>query len=114
MEEKEVQNKITSLPLSQQVALWVILRMNRVGESDFSFFSSQFAKEFKPFVKKHLSANPDEYGKFVGATLSGLIRNDILTKLTGDRDKLWTLSKEVKNNYQIFKKKLFEVKAYWS
>lgn len=114
MKEKQVQNKITSLPLSQQVALWVIFRMKDAAEKDFSFLSSQFAKKFKPFVKKHLSADPDEYGKFVGATLSGLMRNNILMKLTGDRDKLWTLSNEVKSSHQMFKKKLFEIKTYWS
>ena len=114
MVKKTAQNKITSLPLSQQVALWVILRMNSAERKDFSFFSSQFAKKFKPYVIKHLSANPDEYGKFVGAALSGLMRNNILMKLTGDRDKLWTLSKDVKTNFKEFKKKLFEVKVYWN
>lgn len=114
MTKKKIQNKITSLPLSQQVALWVILKMKGAAEKDFSFLSSQFAKKFKPFVKKHLSTDPDEYGKFVGATLSGLMRNNILVKLTGDRDKLWTLSPDVKNNLQKFKKKLFEIKVYWS
>lgn len=106
-------NIITSLPLTQQVALWAILKMKGSREKSFNFLSSDFAKTFRSFVKSYLSTNPKEYGKFVGATLSGLMRNGILVKLTGDRDKVWTLSSNVKNNYEDFKKALFEMKTYW-
>lgn len=109
----EVKEKITSLPLSQQVALWVVLRMDNAGKKNFSFLSSQLAQRFERFVKEHLSSDPDEYGKFVGAILSGLMRNRILIKLTGDRDKMWTLSDEVKENFEDYKNKLFEIKVYW-
>jgi len=109
-----IKNTITSLPLSQQVALWVILRIKGSNEKKFRFSSSDFAKTFRPFVKSYLSTDPKEYGKFVGATLSGLMRNKILIKLTGDRDKLWTLSDNVKNNFKEFKNGLFEMKTYWN
>ena len=109
----KVKERVTSLPLSQQVALWVILRMEKAEKENFSFLSSKFAQKFGRFVKEHLSSNPEEYGKFVGAILSGLMRNGILTKLTGDRDKMWTLSDEVKENFEGYKNKLFEIKAYW-
>jgi len=105
--------KITSLPLAQQVALFVILRMPSADRKNFSFLSSQFAKDFKPFVQKYISSNSEEYGKFVGAILSGLSRNDILSRLSGDRDKLWTLSNNVKTNFDQYKKYLFEIKTYW-
>lgn len=110
----DIKNTITSLPLSQQVALWAILRMKESNKKSFSFSSSDFSKNFRPFVKSYLSANPEEYGKFIGATLSSLMRNEVLVKLTGDRDKLWTLSDNVKANYDEFKRELFEMKTYWS
>lgn len=110
----KVKEKITSLPLSQQVALWVVLTMENAEKENFSFLSSQFAQKFERFVKEHLKASPEEYGKFVGAILSGLTRNRILVKLTGDRDKMWTPSDEVKENFEDFKNKLFEIKTYWS
>ncbi len=88
--------------------------MENSGENNFSFYSSSFAKTFRPFVKSYLSANPEEYGKFVGATLSGLMRNKALVRLTGDRDKLWTLSNGIKENFEEFKRALFEMKIYWS
>ncbi|MFC1627048.1 hypothetical protein ACFL18_00640 [Patescibacteria group bacterium] len=114
MNKLQVQETITSLPLSQQVTLLVIFKMENIERKDFSFLSSQLANELKPYVKKHLSVNQEEYGKFVGAVLSGLMRNKILIRLTGDRDKLWTLSKEVKENLDPIRKKLFEIKTYWN
>jgi len=108
-----IDSRIRSLPFSQQVALFVILRMPRSNESNFSFLSSYFAKTFKPYAKKHISTDVEEFGKFIGGILSGLARNNILIKLTGDRDKVWTLSQEVKNNYDNFKKSLFNIKSYW-
>ena len=83
-------------------------------KNDFSFYSSAFAKSLKPYLKKHLSANPDDYGKFAGATLSALLRSGILIKLSGDRDKLWTLSDDIKSNFSRLKQKLFEIKTYWN
>jgi len=114
MSKDQVFQQIRSLPLSQQVALWVILRMSKIDEPGFSFYSSTFAKLFKPYVKKHLFTNPEEYGKFVGAALSGLMRNKILIRLTGDRNKLWTISDDIKDNLEKFKKSLFETKVYWN
>ena len=114
MNKLQIQEKITSLPFSQQVALLVIFKMKNVERKDFSFLSSKLANELKPYVKKHLSINQEGYGKFVGAILSGLMRNKILVRLTGDRDKLWTLSEEVKENLNPIKKKLFEIKTYWN
>ena len=109
-----IKSTVTSLPLSQQVALWVILRIKKSSKKNFSFSSSEFAQSFRPFVKSFLSIDPDEYGKFVGATLSGLMRNGIFVRLTGDRDKLWTLSDNVKDNFDQYKKELSEMKIYWS
>ncbi len=42
------------------------------------------------------------------------MRNKALVRLTGDRDKLWTLSNGIKENFEEFKRALFEMKIYWS
>lgn len=104
---------IRSLPFNQQVALWIILRMSGSDKDDFKFYSSDFAKRLIPYLKTEFATNPEESGKFAGAILSGLARNLLLEKLTGDRDKLWTTSKLVKEHYSDFKQHLFDVKTYW-
>lgn len=112
MEEK-VRQKIRSLPITQQVALWTILRLPEAGDKDFNFRSSAFAQAVKKFISEDKKKNDAEYGRFIGGILSSLSRNKILRKLSGDRDKLWTLSNEVKANLELYKKLLFEAKTYW-
>lgn len=104
---------IRSMSFYQQVALWIILRMPRSEEEDFKFTSSEFMKVFIKFLQTKLATNPDEAGKFAGAILSSLVRNSLLEKINGDRDKGWTLSETVKQNYSDIKQHLFEVKTYW-
>lgn len=98
----------------QQVALWIIIRMPRSQEKDFKFTSSEFTKVFIKFLQSQLATNPDEAGKFAGAILSSLVRNSLLEKINGDRDKLWTTSKIIKEHYSDFKQHLFDVKTYWA
>lgn len=109
----DIQKKTTLLPLAQQIALFVILRMPEAEKPNFSFLSSDLAKALKPFIKNQISYNKKNYGNFIGGILSSLNRNEILTKITGDRDKLWTLSNEVKANMDDYKNSLFKIKIYW-
>ena len=108
-----VKEFIRSLPFNQQVALWLITQMPRAEKENFSFYSSDFTKKLLPYLKKEFATDPGESGKFAGAILSGLARNNLLEKITGDKDKLWTLSKIVKDHYSDIKQNLFEVKTYW-
>jgi hypothetical protein len=108
-----IRQKVISLPFAQQVAIYAILRMPSFNSKGFSFLSSKFASTFRPYVRKYIISNPDEYGKFIGGILSGLMRNRILSKLSGDRDKLWTLTSEINENLDEYKKSLFEMKVYW-
>jgi hypothetical protein len=110
----EVQEKISYLPPTQQIAFWVILKMPGVDEKDFRFFSHEFAKEFRRFASSKVSGNSEEYGKFIGGVLSGLFRNGLLKRVSGGRSKLWTLSGEVRKNFEEYKKFLLEVKTYWT
>lgn len=106
-------DKVTVLPLSQQVALWLIFRMDNVESDNFKFASSKFANKFKPLAEKHLS-DIGTYGKFVGATLSGLMRNGILIRIAGGRDKVWMISNDVRKHFHDFREQLFKVETFWS
>ena len=48
----KVQEKISYLPPTQQVALWVILRIPNADEDGFRFFSHEFADKFKKFTSE--------------------------------------------------------------
>ncbi len=113
MEKDKVLNKIRSLPSRQQVGLWLIIRLAGAQNHKFSFKSSEFALKFKSFTTDKVKRNETEYGRFIGGILSGLYRNGLLIKLSGDRDKQWTLSDEIKDNFEMYKSSLFEIKTYW-
>lgn len=110
----KIQEKISYLPPTQQVALWVILRMPNAEKKNFKFFSSDFTTHFRRFASNKTSGDSEEYGKFIGGVLSGLFRNRVLKRLSGGRSKLWTLSDEVKRNFEEYKRYLLEVKTYWT
>ena len=110
----EVQEKISNLPARQQLALWVILRMDNADKKDIGFLSSKFAKKFKRYVSEDVKKDSEDYGRFVGGVLSGLYRNSFLKRISGGRDKLWVLSDDVNKNFEEYQKRLFVVKTYWS
>lgn len=109
----EIQSKTNTLPIRQQMGLWLILRLPHSNENNFSFRSSEFSEAFREFSTENVKASDLEYGRFIGGILSGLSRNGFLIKLSGDRNVLWTLSDEVKKNHGDYKKYLLEVKTYW-
>lgn len=90
---------IENLSSSQQVALWVILRLNKK-----SFFTSEVA-ESKFFT--------EEGKKAVGGIMSALYRNKLIEKVSGGRDKLWKLSPPIEKGKEFYEKELFKTKAYW-
>lgn len=110
----KVQEKISYLPPTQQVALWVILRMPNAERENFKFFSSDFTTHFRRFASNKINGGSEEYGRFIGGVLSGLFRNGVLKRLSGGRSKLWTLSDEVKRSFEEYKRYLLEVKKYWT
>ncbi len=109
-----IEEEIRSLPARQQIALYVILRMEGVGEKGFAFLSSQFANELKRFMYVNIFNDEKEYGKLVGGILGGLSRGGYLQSVSGGRDKLWKLSPKLGKNWKEYKEKLFEVKIYWN
>ncbi len=109
-----IQSKIRALPIRQQIGLWVLLRFADAQNDDFSFHSSEFAEVFQKFLPEKVKKNALDFGRSIGGILSGLSRNGLLTKLSGDRDVLWTFSNEIKKQFEDYKKYLFEMKRYWS
>ncbi len=109
----EVTERVSSLPITQQLGLWVILRMPDATSPIFCFKSSKFAQSIRRFVVPTLINSSVDYGKFTGGVLSGLLRNGLLRRLSGGRDKIWTLSDEVRDEIEEFKEKLLETKTYW-
>ena len=113
MEKVNIKQSINSLPKTQQIALWVIIRLPGSNDQDFSFRTSGFAAQFKKYAADKVKFEEAKYGRFIGGLLSGLSRNKILARVSGDRDTAWTLTNEIKDNLDDYKKYLFEVKVYW-
>jgi hypothetical protein len=110
---QKIREELAGLSLKQQVGLWVVLRLDSVLSEKFSFYSSEFADKFKKFIKESVRSNQSVYGKLVGGVLSGLSRNRLLIKISSGRDARWTLEKKIKDDYELYKQLLFEIKIYW-
>lgn len=111
--DQEIPQRIKSLSVIQQVGMWLILKMPRAETDKFTFYSSDFAEKFKRFVSSKRRVNKTKYGRYIGGVLSGLLRKGLLVKISGDRDKLWTIADKIKENYDFYIKLLSEAKAYW-
>lgn len=90
---------IQNLSSSQQVALWVILKLNRK-----SFYTSEVTNS-KVFTEQGKKA--------VGGIMSALYRNGIIEKVSGGRDKLWKLNPSVEEEKEFYIQEITKVKAYW-
>lgn len=112
--EKQIKQLIRSLPGRQQIGLWVILNMPEISSNKFSFRSSEFSEKMKRYVADDIKSDESTYGKFIGGILSGLSRNDLLIKISGDRDVQWTLTEELLSNADAYKAAILEVKTYWT
>lgn len=113
MEEK-IKQLVRSLPINQQIGLWVALGLPNSSSDKFSFRSSEFATKIKHYVVDRVKLDEVKYGKFVGGVLSGLSRNNLLIKISGDRDALWALPKNLIEEIDLYKSAIFEIKVYWA
>jgi hypothetical protein len=112
--DKKIKQLIRSLPGRQQVGLWVIFNMPEISSDKFSFRSSEFAEKMKRHAVDDIKLDESIYGKFIGGILSGLSRNNLLIKVSGDRDVKWTLPEELLSNADDYKVAILEVKTYWT
>lgn len=109
MENDTPQRNLKELSVKQQIGLYTILNKLK-DEKNHPFLSSDFAREMQPLL---LIADPAEYQQTIGGILGSLSKNSLIEKISGDRDPLWTLPKDIYDNAEKYKKELFPVITYW-
>lgn len=90
---------VGDLPEAQQKALFAMFRLGKPA-----FRTSEVGKKMEGTLS----------GRSVGAVLNALQRNGYLEKVQGGRDKMWKLSDQAEKIRDEIRKKISEVKVYWS
>lgn len=90
IDQKFIQ-KVQALPISQQVALWFILRDFHRSKGTW-FTVPELALIMKKFLK---SKDPKSVAKSMGGIMSSLIRNGMIEKMAGGRKPVWQVVPEL-------------------
>lgn len=106
---EEIQKRIKNLPPKQQIGLYVILA-KLYSRKNESFLSSNFSEAMQKYFKIDDSA---QYGKTIGGILSSLSRNNLIERVSGGRNPLWTIPEDIKKNSSLYKNAIFNVTTYW-
>ncbi len=93
---------LKNLSVKQQVGLYVVLT-KLYDSQNRPFYSSDLAKAIKPFLRIEDS---DEFRRTIGGILGALSKNNILVKVSSDRDPLWKLPDDIHANPEYYKKEL--------
>ena len=113
MNSKKANNRnLRDLSVKQQVGLYVVLT-KFYDPKNRPFYSSDFAKEMKKFL---LIDNEDEFRRIIGGILGALSKNNILIRVSSDRDPLWRLPDDIHANTEHYRKELQhipEVEIRW-
>lgn len=96
---------LKSLSAKQQIGLYVVLT-KLYDDKNKPFFSSDFAKAMDKFL---IISDQDDYRKTIGGILGALSKNNILEKVSADRDPLWRLPVDIHANPEHYKKELNHV-----
>jgi hypothetical protein len=102
MTQENNKRDMADLSVKQQVGLWVILR-ELYDEKNRPFFSSEFSKKMKSYLNID---DEDTYRKTIGGILSALSKNNVLERVSSDRDPLWRLPDDIHNDPEYFKQQL--------
>jgi hypothetical protein len=100
--EKNTNRNLSSLSVKQQVGLYVVLT-KFYDIKNRPFYSSDFAKEMKKFL---LIDNEDDFKRIIGGILGALSKNNILIRVSSDRDPLWKLPEDIHGDPEYYKKEL--------
>ena len=100
---------VTKLSAKQQIGLYVVLN-KLYDKKNLPFLSSNFAKEMKKYL---LIDDPDEYRKTIGGILGALSKNEMIKKISGDKDPLWILPEDIHKNAVEYKNDIFPVVTHW-
>lgn len=92
--------KIQNLSIRQQVALRVILNLNK--------------RRFRTSEVADSDLWTDEGKRSIGGIVSALGKNNIIKRLSGGQDKLWELDENIDNNRKLYENELNPVIAYWA
>jgi hypothetical protein len=101
--------KVRKLPVKQQIALWVILKYFHKSSST-SFKTSEFAEKAKFFIG---SSDPKTNARTMGGIVSSLVRNGVIEQLSGGREPVWQLVKELHENAKDYENVFSPIVTYW-
>lgn len=103
MNNKKSNNRnLRDLSVKQQLGLYVVLT-KFYDSKNRPFYSSDFAKEIKRFL---LIDNEDEFRRIIGGILGALSKNNILIRVSSDKDPLWKLPDDIHANPEYYRKEL--------
>ena len=102
MPNKIIDRNFKALSVKQQIGLYVVLTKFHTEENS-PFFSSDFSAAMKSFL---LIEDPGEYKRVIGGILGALSKNNILEKISSDKDPLWRLPEDIYANRESCKKEL--------
>ena len=100
--EKSNNRNLRDLSVKQQLGLYVVLKKFH-DPKNRPFYSSNFAKEIKPFLSTN---NEDEARRIIGGILGALSKNNILIRVSNDKDPLWKLPEDIHANPEYYRKEL--------
>jgi hypothetical protein len=103
--KKGQKRNLKELSAKQQVGLYVVLT-KLYDDKNKPFFSSDFAKAMRKFL---IIKDEAEYRKTIGGILGALSKNNILEKVSADRDPLWKLPTDIHAKPVYYKKELQHV-----
>lgn len=109
MKEDTSRRDLTKLSVKQQVGLYVVLD-KLYDEKNKPFYSSDFAREMQKYL---LIEDQDEYRRTIGGILGSLSKNQLLKKMSSDRDPLWMLAEDIHQEAQSYKNDILPVAIHW-
>ena len=92
--------------------LYVVLT-KLYDEKNRPFYSSDFSNHMRPFLT---IKDTDEFRKTIGGILGALSKNNILVRVSSDRDPLWKLPEDIHASPDHYRKELKhipEVEIRW-
>lgn len=102
MSDKNLNRNLKNLSVKQQLGLYVVLT-KLYDSKNRPFYSSNLAKAIKPFLNVD---NDDEFRRIIGGILGALSKNDILIKVSSDKDPLWKLPDDILADSEYYKEQL--------
>ncbi len=102
MSDKDLNRNLKNLSVKQQLGLYVVLT-TLYDSKNHPFYSSELAKAIRPFLNID---NDDEFRRIIGGILGALSKNNILIRVSSDKDPLWKLPDDILSDPERYKKEL--------